>query len=250
MITFENKKILITGASSGIGREIAIHLSQLGAKVVLIARDENRLKETLNLMQQPENHKYFSYDLEDIDNIHRLVTNCVEYDNIKFDAFVHCAGVPAVIPLKVLDYKKFEKVLKINTYSYLELIKHLSKKQNSNEESAVVYLSSIMTKYPTSSQISYLMSKASAESISKTISIELLKRKIRINTIIVGAVLTDMVKETEKFRSLKFNTKNMLSNINKTLEPKEVSNMAIFLLSDSAKYIVGENYFIDGGYFS
>lgn len=95
MITFENKKILVTGSSSGIGREIAIHLSQLGAKVVLVARDENRLKETLNLMQQPENHKYFSYDLEDIDNIHRLVTNCVEYDNIKFDAFVHCAGVPA-----------------------------------------------------------------------------------------------------------------------------------------------------------
>ncbi len=216
MITFENKKILVTGASSGIGREVAIHLSELGAKVVLIARDEIRLQETISLMKESQNHKYFLYELENIEDISTLVKNCVEFDNIKFDGFVHCAGIPAVIPLKILDYKKFEKVFKINTYSYLEIIKHLSKKQNSNEESGFVYLSSIMTKYPTTSQISYLMSKMSAESISKTISLELLRRRIRINTIIVGAVLTEMVKETEKFRSLKTDTQiNMLSNVNK-----------------------------------
>ncbi len=103
MISFKNKKILVTGASSGIGREVAIHLSELEAKVVLIARDEDRLKETISLMKEPKKHKYFLYDLENIDDISTLVTNCVEYDNIKFDGFIHCAGVPAVLPLKVLD---------------------------------------------------------------------------------------------------------------------------------------------------
>ncbi|MCT7582052.1 SDR family oxidoreductase [Aliarcobacter butzleri] len=254
MISFKNKKILVTGASSGIGREVAIHLSELEAKVVLIARDEDRLKETISLMKEPKKHKYFLYDLENIDDISTLVTNCVEYDNIKFDGFIHCAGVPALLPLKVLDYKKFEKVFKINTYSYLEIIKYLSKKQNSNDEASIIFLSSIIEKYPKKAQIPYVMSKVSADNISKAISLELQKRKIRVNGILVGSVETKMVEDTEKYRELtsdleKTNSIEHYSSIFKLLSTREVSNMVMFLLSDSARYIVGENYFIDGGYF-
>ena len=122
------KKILVTGASSGIGREISIHLSELGAKVVLVARDEDRLKETISLMKQPENHKYFSYDLEDIDNISILISNCIQYDNIKFDGFVHCAGIPAIVPLKILDYQKFEKVAVPNDFLVIKLEKKTFKR--------------------------------------------------------------------------------------------------------------------------
>ncbi len=254
MITFNNKKILVTGASSGLGREVAIHLSELGAKVVLVARDENRLKETISLMKQPETHKYFCYDLEDIDNISTLISSCVEYDNIKFDGFVHCAGIPAIYPLKVLDYKKFEKVFKINTYSYLEIVKHISKKQNSNDGASIVFLSSCLTKYVKKAQIPYIMSKVSADSISKTLSLELIKRNIRVNSVLVGGVLTKMAEDTKKYRELtndveKTNLVEHYSVTFKLLSTKEVSNMVIFLLSNSAKYIVGENYFIDGGYF-
>lgn len=254
MITFKNKKILVTGASSGIGREVAIHLSELEAKVVLIARDEDRLKETLSLMKQTEIHKYFCYDLENIDDISTLVTNCVGYNNLKFDGFVHCAGVPAIYPLKVLDYKKFEKVFKINTYSYLEIIKHLSKKQNSNDEASIIFLSSILEEYPKKAQIPYIISKVSASNISKAISLELQKRKIRVNSVLVGSVHTKMVEDTEKYSLLASDVEKgkLPEHYNpmwKLLSTKEVSNMIIFLLSDSARYIVGENYFIDGGYF-
>ncbi len=252
MITFKDKKILVTGASSGIGREIATHLSELGAKVVLIARDEDRLKETISSMKESQNHKYFLYDLENIDDISTLVTNCVEFDNIKFDGFVHCAGIPAIYPLKVLDYKKFEKVFKINTYSYLEIVKHLSKKQNSNDEAGIVYLSSLLkTK---KAQITYIISKISADAISKTLSLELIKRKIRVNSVLIGPTATKMVEDTEEYRLLtsdteKLNLPEHYNPVSKVLNTREVSNMVMFLLSDSAKYIIGENYFIDGGYF-
>ncbi len=254
MITFKNKKILVTGASSGIGREVAIHLSELGAKVVLVARDEDRLKETLSFMKHSENNKYFSYDLEDIDNIRFLISNCVEYDNIKFDGFVHCAGIPSILPFKILDYKKSEKVFKINTYSYLEIIKYLSKKQNSNDEASIIFLSSVLEKYPKKAQIPYIISKVSGNNISKAISLELQKRKIRVNGILVGSVETKMAEDTEKYRLFtseaeKANLPEHYNPVCKILSTREISNMIMFLLSDSAKYIIGENYFIDGGYF-
>lgn len=250
MITFKNKKILVTGASSGIGREISIHLSELGAKVVLVARDEDRLKETISLMKQPEIHKYFCYDLENIDNISNLISSCIEYDNIKFDGFVHCAGVPAIIPLKVLDYKKFEKVFKINTYSYLEIVKHISKKQNSNDEASIVFISSLTTKILAKGEIAYMISKVSAENISKVLSVELIKRKIRVNNVVSGAIETTMLKSTESTRLL--NTESYSEEndtLYRILSPREVSNLILFLLSDSAKYIIGENYLIGGGDF-
>lgn len=250
MITFKDKKILVTGASSGLGREVAINLSELGAKVVLIARDEDRLKETISSMKEPKNHKYFLYDLENIDNISILVTNCVEYDNIKFDGFVHCAGIPAIYPLKVLDYKKFEKVFKINTYSYLEIIKYLSKKQNSNNEASIVFISSLTTKILAKGEIAYMMSKVSAENISKVLSAELIKRQIRVNNVVSGAIQTTMLESTESTRLLNVDSCTKENDtLYKILSPREVSNLVLFLLSDSAKYIIGENYLIGGGDF-
>ena len=250
MITFKDKKILVTGASSGLGREVSIHLSELEAKVVLIARDEDRLKETISLMKEPKKHKYFLYDLENIDDISTLVTNCVEYDNIKFDGFVHCTGMAAIYPLKVLDYKKFEKVFKINTYSYFEIVKHLSKKQNSNDEASIVFISSLTTKILAKGEIAYMISKISAENVAKVLSAELIKRKIRINNVVSGAIQTKMLKNTESTRLLNVDSYTEENDtLYKILSPREVSNLVLFLLSDSAKYIIGENYLIGGGDF-
>lgn len=249
MISFKNKKILVTGASSGIGREIAIHLSELDAKVILLGRDEERLKETLSLMKDG-NHKYFCYDLENIVGIKELVSKFVEYDDIKIDGFVNCAGIVEIFPLKVIDYKKFEHILRINTYSYLEIIKYLSKKQYSNNNASFVYISAMMTKTPKKAQTTYIASKAAGDSMSKVLSNELIRRKIRINSVLVGSVMTSMVAQTEDLRQLgSESTPETYNPICKTLSTREVSNMVMFLLSDSAKYIIGETYHIDGGYF-
>ncbi len=249
MISFEGKKILVTGASSGIGREISIHLSELGAKVVLLARDEERLKETISLMEG-KGHRYMSYDLENIDGLFDLVKNLLDYDDTKFNGYVHCAGNVGIYPLKVINYNNFEKVMKVNTYSYLEIIKHLSKKTFSNDNTSIVYLSAMLTKVPKKAQAVYIASKNAGEGMSKTLSLELFKRKIRINSVLVGSVLTKMSLDTEKYKLLKPNTEEIDdSSVSKNLSPREVSNMVMFLMSDSAKYIIGESYYIDGGIF-
>lgn len=249
MISFKTKKIVVTGASSGIGREIAIHLSELGAKVVLIARDTTNLKETLSMMQG-NGHKYISFDLENIDAIAGLVAECIEYDGVKLDGFVHCAGIVDIYPLRVIDKKKFDRIMDINSYSYLEFVKHFSKKYFSNESASIVYTSAMMTKMPKKGQATYIASKVVGQSVSKVLSLELIKRKIRINSILVGSVVTTMVKDTEGLRLLAGeNAVQAYNPINKTLNTREVSSMVMYLLSESSKYIIGEEYYIDGGYF-
>ena len=254
MISFVGRKFLVTGASSGIGREICIHLSELGASVVLVARDETRLRETMGLMIEPGRHKYFVYDLENLDEISTLVERCVSFDGAKFDGLVYAAGIPSIYPLKVINYEKIDKTMRINSYAYLQLIKVLSKKQNSNDGASVVFLSSIVTKNYKKAQSLYLMSKISSEVLAKTLSLELSKRKIRINNILVGSTHTYMLDQTQNIRDLRDESSNAqevehYSETFKMLNPREISNMVLFLLSDSAKYIVGENYCIDGGYF-
>lgn len=249
MISFSGKKVLVSGASSGIGREVCIQLSELGAKVVLLARNKERLLQTISLMTGNE-HTYFDYDLEDIEGIKNLIPKLIQDDDIKFDGYVHCAGIVDIYPLRVINLKKFEKILKINTYSYLEIIKYLSKKAYSHNNSSIVFTSAMITRIPKKGQTTYIASKSAGESMSKVLSLELLKREIRINSVLVGSVMTQMVKDTEKLRLLGTESDSGKYNpICRTLKTREVSNMIMFLLSDSAKYIIGENYNIDGGYF-
>lgn len=251
MMNFKNKKILVTGASSGIGRQIAIQLSELGASVVLIARDEIRLKETLSMMKESTKHKIFIYDLQNVDGIEELISKCVSCDEIKFDGCVHAAGIASIYPFKMLNYETNEKIFKVNTSSALEIVRHLSKKMNSNDGASVIFFSSIATKIFLKGQISYIISKASLDVIAKPLSLELVKKGLRINTLIVGGVKTQMANFTRPLRELRNGDKDpyTISGICRMLEPHEVANMTIFLLSDVARYIVGENYFIDGGNF-
>ena len=138
----------------------------------------------------------------------------------------------------------------INSYSYLEIIKHFSKKNISNDYSSIVFISSILTKLPKKAQTLYVASKAASDSMSKVLSQELFKRNIRINSVLVGGVLTEMVENTEIFRMLgNESVAEDYNTVYKTLSTQEVSNMVLFLMSESAKYIIGESYHIDGGYF-
>ena len=122
--SLEGKTILITGASSGIGRQCAIDCSKMGAKVVLVARNQERLDETLSLMEG-ERHRAYSYDLSNLDGIQDFVSTAVA-DNGKFDGFVHAAGVEMTKPVKLLTPEDYEDIFRVNTLSGFEFARQLA----------------------------------------------------------------------------------------------------------------------------
>ena len=126
--SLEGKLIVVTGASSGIGRQCAIDCSKMGASVVLIARDEERLKETV----YPERHSCYLVDLFQIDQIRPLVDNIVSAHG-KIDAYVHAAGIEKTLPLKLLSSDDYKSVFTVNTLSAFEFIRYFSSRKNFND---------------------------------------------------------------------------------------------------------------------
>ena len=119
--SLKDKTILITGASSGIGRQCAIDCSKMGAKVVMIARNEERLNETLRMMDG-DGHSMYIFDLNNVEGIKELVSNIVD-DNGKLDGFVHAAGIEMTKPVKLLTHEDYQQVYRVNTVSGFEFVR-------------------------------------------------------------------------------------------------------------------------------
>lgn len=140
--SLSGKKIIITGASSGIGRQCAIDCSKMGATVILVARNEKRLKETQKEMQQSERHSYYSIDLGQPDRIKELVETIVVTHG-KLDGFIHAAGIEKTLPVKLLSIDDYETLFRVNTLSAFEFIRCFSNKKFFNDNGHIVLLSSI-----------------------------------------------------------------------------------------------------------
>jgi short-subunit dehydrogenase len=117
------QKVLVTGASSGIGKATSIQLSKLGAKVVMIARREDKLKETFSLLEE-EGHLYYSFDLSNVNEIENFMKQIV-YEFGSFSGFVHCAGIGNRRPMSMLKYENMLDVMKINYYAFVEIVREL-----------------------------------------------------------------------------------------------------------------------------
>lgn len=240
------KLILVTGASSGIGRETAVQCSKLGAKVVLIARREKDLKETLNLMDGSE-HKYYPFDLSDVEGIENIISILVN-ENGPFDGLVHCAGIISTRPIQMLRYKNVHEVMLVNFYSFLELVRGISKKKkNFKPGLSIVGISSIASITCKPAQTSYSASKAAMNAAIKCLALELSSKKIRINALVPSMIAT---KVWEDYKA-KYNRDENYYKSGGSLgigEPIDVALMAAYLLSDSAKFITRDEIQITGGY--
>lgn len=126
--SLEDKTVLVTGASSGIGQQCAIDCSRMGAKVTLIARTETRLQETLSLLDHPERHCYYMFDLFQTGQIKPLVDEIVEKQG-KIDGFVYAAGIEKTLPVKLLTPDDYMNVFKVNTLGAFEFIRYFSNKR-------------------------------------------------------------------------------------------------------------------------
>lgn len=241
------KRILVTGASSGIGKAIAIACSKMGAEIVLLGRNEERLNETLLLLEKGKNHRYYSFDFSEGRDFSEIGNKIIEEG--KLNGLVNCAGVTSTLPIKSVSTDRLKKLFEINVFGAFDVTKWFTKKSVIVEGGAsIVFIASVMGVMGEVGKTLYSMSKGALISGSKSMALELAPRKIRVNTISPGVVLTPMVEngvyaqDQESFE--KVSNKHILG----IGEPSDIANAVVFLLSDGSKWITGSNLIVDGGY--
>jgi NAD(P)-dependent dehydrogenase (short-subunit alcohol dehydrogenase family) len=243
IINLKDKNIIITGAASGIGRETAITASRLGANVIMLDLSEDGLKETTYLLDG-NNHSYYITDLTDTESISTIIKEIIEKKGI-INGLVHCAGISSRKPLNVLTKDGFSKVMDVNFYSFVELVRQVCKKKHFAEGGSVVVMSSISSIRGYKAKSEYCVSKAAVDSFVRCMALELADRKIRINSVMAAEVLTPLA-----LKAKEMNQAVGASDFNAPLgpsDPYEVANTIVFLLSDATKTITGTSILIDGG---
>ena len=243
IIDLTGKKILVTGASSGIGRSTSILLSQIGASVVLVSRNEAQLTETLKHMDDNGNHKCIASDLSQMEKLPILMKEAFSYDNIKLDGLVHCAGIGIGSPLMSLSMGIIDKIMNINYFSFLILTREFIKKQYNNGGS-IVGISSIGAHKSQKCLSVYAGSKMALEGAVSTLSLELTPKNIRINTVVAGATDTPMMRNVGDIN----NYINSLVNLYPLAKPIDISYAIAFLLSEASSTITGKHYYVNGGF--
>jgi NAD(P)-dependent dehydrogenase (short-subunit alcohol dehydrogenase family) len=237
-----NKTILVTGASSGIGKQVAISISKMGANVVLTGRDQERLTTTLSLLDKG-NHQVIAADLLNTKERELLINQLPPIDGL-----VNSAGVVNPFPIKFISQEKINETLNINYEIPLLLVAGITKHKKLNKNASVVFLSSISGQHPHKGGVLYASSKAAIEALSKVFALENYHLGIRSNCISPAMVKTEMYEEAEKEMSKESMDEHIGQYPLGVGHPEDVANAAIYLLSDASKWITGINITLDGGF--
>lgn len=242
IFSLSGKTILVTGASSGIGRAIAIICSQMGAAVIITGRNTERLSETFTMLVG-DNHQQSTGDLTNSSDLQTLIESLP-----KIDGMVSNAGIAKPLVLQLTEPEDITEIMQINTFVPIHLTRLLLQHKKLNKLASLVYISSINGNNCTSVGSSiYASSKSALTGFMKGIALELAPRGIRANCINPGMIETDIFKnsgigedELEKDR-LKYPLKRYG-------KPEEIAYAAVYLLSDATQWITGSSLLIDGGY--
>lgn len=234
------KHILVTGASSGIGRVVCQMIAKEGARVSLIARNIDRLKESLSRMEG-ENHTCYVCDLTDEMQMKSTIAHLQPVDGVVF-----CAGINDYAPLKFVKQEKLEHIFQTNYFSQVILTQMLVKKKLINKDASLVYISSLSSMLGVAGTLLYASSKAALNSAVRVIAAELASQGIRANAICPGIVRTEMLGNTnideETF------TKQATDYPLGLGTPEDVGNAVLYHLSDGSRWLTGNCMVIDGGY--
>lgn len=240
--TLEGKTILVTGASSGIGRSIAVETSKMGAKVILVARSEERLKETLSLMDG-DGHTMVCVDLSDESQISDLVA-----DLPVINGLVHCAGIGPHIPFKFVDKQKLDDVFAVNFFAPTLLSQKMVKGKKLAKQSSIVFIASVSGNcIAASASSAYCASKAAVGGLVKAMAVDLAPQGIRVNSISPGAIRTAIF-DTGQFTEEDLKAEEHRYLLKRLGKPEEIAYATIYLLSDAASWTTGTNMIVDGGF--
>lgn len=238
------KTILVTGASSGIGRTTAVNCSRMGARVIVTARDKSRLQETVNELAPVEGgHKQYLADLTNQEDVKRPLGELPPLDGA-----VLCAGNSVTLPLQFGTRDKFDSMFEVNFFSPVELMRLMYKKKLLNKGSSVVLMASIggTHSYMPGNGV-YGASKAALNSVMKYAAREYAARKVRVNSICPGMVDTPLIhRGVITDEQLAEDAKKY--PLGRYGRPEDIANGVIYLLSDASSWLTGHDLVIDGGF--
>ena len=237
--SLEGKTILVTGASSGIGRATAIECSKAGAKVILLGRSLERLNETLSNCVG-EGHCLLQCDLADLDSFSEKFSNIPELDGV-----VHNAGVNTKYLVKNLSKEKIDGIFHTNYYAPVLMTQMFLKKKILKKNASLVFVSSISASLGAISNSLYASSKGALNSFVRSLALEIAPRGMRANVIQPGMIETPilsayaMSEELEAFKNS--------APLGHPGEPVDIANGCVYLLSEASKFVTGSIFTIDGG---
>ena len=240
------KRILVTGASSGIGRQVAILLSACGARICLSGRDNERLQPVLNALHG-EGHYVLCLDLNGSD----AVTDAIRHDAETSGAFwgvFHGAGISMVRPAKLCKEKQFDEVFSSSVQSGIAIARAMSLRGVIEDGGSVILMSSVASLRGQAGMALYSAAKSAIDGMTRSLAVEFAPRRIRVNSLCAGAVQTPM--HEKLVNSLSQESVNDYEN--KHLlgfgTPDDIANTVAFLMGEGGRWITGTSVVVDGGY--
>ena len=247
--SLENKVIIVTGASSGIGAQCAIDCSKMGARVVLVARNEERLKQILEQCEEPSLHIILSLDLSSSEGLKEAIKDVVSKVG-KINGVVNCAGMSSVTPLKLVTDELLDQFFRTNVYSAINLSKEVTRMGNYDKEHgcSIIFFASIMGLCGDKCKTMYSATKGALIAAARSMACELAKNKIRVNVVSPGAIETPINAKLPHMADPELRKELEDKHLLGLGECSDISNACIYLLSDAAKWVTGQNFIVDGGY--
>jgi NAD(P)-dependent dehydrogenase (short-subunit alcohol dehydrogenase family) len=237
LFDLSNKTILVTGASSGIGKELVYQLNSQNANIIITGRDELKLNETLSNVDKHNIIYSKAIDLTNEEELDRFVLEIPKVDGVVF-----CAGIAEYTPIKLLTKTKIQKTLDINFISQAQLTRLIIKHKKINSNGSLVYISSLASQQGVSATASYAASKAALNAFMRVTASELSSQGIRANSLCPGIIKTPMGE--------------MVVELNAEIEkeyplglglPSDIAYASLFFLSNESRWITGSELVIDGG---
>jgi len=237
-----NKTILVTGSTAGIGKAIALGCSNMGANVIVTGRNLSRLEETFSDLQLEKNNKYILADLLNDEDLDNLVEELPVLDGIVFNA-----GIVKTVPVSFIKKQQIQEVFDVNFTSSVILIQKILRKKKIIKGGAVCFISSVASNYVNLGNSIYSASKGAVNSFTKALALELAPKNIRVNAILPGFIETKILENSGIDKEA---ISKHLDNypMGKFGMPEDIANAAVFLMSDASQWITGSLITVDGGY--
>ena len=245
--SLSDRAIIVTGASSGIGRSVAVQVSRMGGRVAALGRDETKLKGTLDLLEG-EGHRAYSVDLADMGGLEARIASIVK-ETGPLSGLVHSAGVAETVLLRDVDFKTIEDMLRLNWFAFLAVSKAICRRGRYAAGMSVVAVASMSALRGQAGLSFYAGSKGAVLASVPALAAEYASRGIRFNAVSPCPVNTPMQQEARANLGEEWYRKEVEEKVKLgPLEPEDVADAAVFLLSPASRRITGINMVVDSGW--